>query len=408
MALELPTSTKSYWLDSAPVSSYPALQDDITCDAVIVGGGIAGLTCAYELQRVGKKVVVLEKNSIASGTTGGTTGKVTTQHGLIYSHLQKRFGDILAQDYASRSQKAFKNMEQLIEREKIDCNWTIADNYIYTAQKSNIAKFKQETAVASKYRLPVSFETKTELPFEVAGAVKFSDQAYMNASAFTRNVASKINQKGSYVFEHSEARHFHEGKRCVVKTKHGSVSADYIIIATKIPPGPLLARGTYAGIEYPETSYLLSGTYKHHIKGMYISPDNGYYSLLPVSKGRRARLLIGGEKHIPGLGRETRRHKKLAAFGEQHFGLKEVTHRWKAMDYIAYDYLPVVGPLYPASKKTLVVSGFKKWGLNLSMVCANLVVDMVLNGHTKANSVFNPYRKSAPTSIPKAVVNYIK
>jgi glycine/D-amino acid oxidase-like deaminating enzyme len=76
--------TISYWQDSVsvPLTKYPSLNEDIEVDVVIVGAGIAGLTAAYVLKQSGRTVAVLEKNTIGSGTTSKTTGKVTSQHNV--------------------------------------------------------------------------------------------------------------------------------------------------------------------------------------------------------------------------------------------------------------------------------------------------------------------------------------
>jgi ribulose 1,5-bisphosphate synthetase/thiazole synthase len=79
----LPEHETSLWKSSITTTPYEALLNDLSVDVAIVGGGITGLTTAYLLKRSGVKVAVLEKNRIGSGTTGGTTGKVTSQHGLI-------------------------------------------------------------------------------------------------------------------------------------------------------------------------------------------------------------------------------------------------------------------------------------------------------------------------------------
>jgi hypothetical protein len=63
----------SYWIDSADPITFNALNEDVTADVVIVGGGISGLSIAYNLVNQGKKVVLAEDGNIGSGETGRTT-----------------------------------------------------------------------------------------------------------------------------------------------------------------------------------------------------------------------------------------------------------------------------------------------------------------------------------------------
>ena len=44
---------ESYWLESTPPTGYPVLDRDITADVAVVGGGIAGLSTAWELAKYG-------------------------------------------------------------------------------------------------------------------------------------------------------------------------------------------------------------------------------------------------------------------------------------------------------------------------------------------------------------------
>jgi ribulose 1,5-bisphosphate synthetase/thiazole synthase len=64
----LPKQQISYWQASADALAFSELNKNLETDVVIVGGGIAGITCAYILKQSGYKVVVLEKNTIGSGT----------------------------------------------------------------------------------------------------------------------------------------------------------------------------------------------------------------------------------------------------------------------------------------------------------------------------------------------------
>lgn len=404
----LPSQQHSYWLDNSTSLDLPTLKGDISCDVVIIGGGIAGLTMAYKLTKAGLKTVVLEKNTIASGTTGGATGKVTTQHGLIYAELVQRFGKTLARRYAALCQKAFDDIRALINSEGVACDWRTADSYVYTTEYKNLAELKREAEAAQGLGLPASFESKSTLPFEVKGAVKFADQAYFNAAKYVRELARIVNNTGGFVFENSEAIKIAEGQPCRVKTRQGIVVADSIVVATKVPPAPLIGRFTYAAYEYPVTSYIVAGMYGGKLEGMFISPDKAHYSLLPIETAEGSMLLIGGENHLPGLKRSLPNHKKLSDYAQKNFGITEVLYRWKAMDYIAYDSLPLVGKLYPWSKHAFVAGGFKKWGLNLSMVAANILSQALIYNDADSLEIFSPHRLSAPTSIPKAVVKYFK
>ena len=59
------------------VRSYPRLTENISANALVVGGGIAGYLTAYRLAEAGRKVVLIEGYRLFSGTTGHTTAKIT-------------------------------------------------------------------------------------------------------------------------------------------------------------------------------------------------------------------------------------------------------------------------------------------------------------------------------------------
>ena len=74
---ELPRFPEPYWKDFIQLPTFPALQEDLKIDVVIIGGGITGITAAYLLVKEGLKVALLEANTLVNGTTGHTTAKIT-------------------------------------------------------------------------------------------------------------------------------------------------------------------------------------------------------------------------------------------------------------------------------------------------------------------------------------------
>ena len=59
------------------------LDKECTAEVCIIGGGITGISTAYNLSKVGKKVIILEREELANKATGNTTAKVTSQHRII-------------------------------------------------------------------------------------------------------------------------------------------------------------------------------------------------------------------------------------------------------------------------------------------------------------------------------------
>lgn len=405
MHYPFPDNSDSYWLKDGVDPIYPQLQSDMEADVVVIGAGITGLTAAYILKQTGRTVAVLERRTIANGTTSGTTGKVTSQHGLIYAELVKQFGQKNMQLYADVYTRALEDIEALIKAEDIECSWSQQDNYIYTTDPSKIERFKEEAEVAASLGLPASFEIDLELPFAIQGAVKFTNQARFNANRYCYELAERIVGDGSYVFEQSKAISIRDGDPARVGTEHGSVTAKHIVVATLVPTLPLIGRVSYGVFESPQTSYIVAGKVDDPLKGMYISPDKNHYSILPVEDNGERYLLVGGEAHLPGIGRSRPRHQKLAEYAKRWFDVRDIEYQWGAMDYTAYDKLPLIGKLYPWSKNIYTASGFKKWGLSSSMVAAIVIRDLIDGTPTPVSHLFRTHRASALLAIPRRIMS---
>ena len=78
----------SYWLETMENKKcYETLKKDLSTEVCIIGGGLTGLSTAYYLSKAGIDVVVLEKNKLSERTSGNSTAKITSQHGLFYKYL---------------------------------------------------------------------------------------------------------------------------------------------------------------------------------------------------------------------------------------------------------------------------------------------------------------------------------
>jgi glycine/D-amino acid oxidase-like deaminating enzyme len=323
--------------------------------------------------------------------------------------LIKQHGKQKIKAYAEANEAAIKKIDEIIKAEKIKCDWNRSAHYVYTSINNEMGRFKAEAKAAKSLGLPASFETKTPLPFAIKAAVKFDNQASFNSQKYLNGLARAVNGGGSHVFEKSQAKVIREGSPAIVRTDKATIEAKDIIVATHVPTFPLVARGSYGFLEYPTESFLISAEIKYSLKGMYISPDNDHYSILPIKIDGKNMILIGGEGgNIPGIRlSKKKRYQRLANCAIEHFGATKITNKWSDMDYMGYDNLPLVGKLYPWSRHRYTGTGYMKWGLTNGTAAAMILRDLIMDEPNPWQKVFDSTRLSPIKYIPKAVIRQI-
>ena len=192
----------SFWINSIKNNkNFEKLNSNIETDVCIIGAGIFGVTCAYYLSNLGYNVTVLEKYKVGKKTTGHSTSKITSQHGLFYTYLINSYGNKFAKDYLDANEEAIKNIKDIIDKEKISCDFEYQNSYVYTTKKSELNSIKKEVdAVTSLGFQNCDFVTKAGLPFDIKGAVCFKNQAQFNALKYVLGLCEKITLKSGKIF----------------------------------------------------------------------------------------------------------------------------------------------------------------------------------------------------------------
>ena len=112
-------NNNSFWLNSFKLPNFNKLYKNINADVCIVGGGLTGITTAYYLSKKGYKVCLIEKDNLMSKTSGHTTAKITSQHGIFYKYLLDSKGKEFAEKYLCVNEEAIKNIMDIINIENI-------------------------------------------------------------------------------------------------------------------------------------------------------------------------------------------------------------------------------------------------------------------------------------------------
>ncbi|EAW33543.1 oxidoreductase [Lyngbya sp. PCC 8106] len=395
MIHSLPKQSQSFWIDSTLESNYPSLCENISVDVAIVGGGLVGISAAKLLKQAGKTVAVLEAEQVGAGVSGHTTAKISSLHQLIYADLIKQHGEEKARLYGESNQAALEQYANLIQSEQIDCDFERKDIYTFAASLDNLDKIKAEFEAAVKLGLPASFVQQTGLPFEIAGAVKFDNQAQFHPRKYILHLAKTIHGEGSYIFEHTRIKTVEGENPCQVIAENGCiVTAQDVIIATNLP---ILDQGLFFAKAYPKRSYLI-GAWIDSTKdpqGMFIGVGQDYHSIRTTPHEGKTLLLIGGKGHKVGEADDTEvLYKQLADYAYSTFGVEEIAYRWSTQDMVSFDQLPYIGKLTPMNNHTYVATGFSLWGMSKSMMSAMILSDLILG---KENPWANLYDSTRPT-----------
>jgi hypothetical protein len=92
MSNGLPYLEISPWVEQ-PRDLQPALEHDLRCDVVVIGGGLTGLSTALELRAQGADVALLEQDFAGSGASGRNAGHLTPSIGKDVPTLLKLYGE---------------------------------------------------------------------------------------------------------------------------------------------------------------------------------------------------------------------------------------------------------------------------------------------------------------------------
>jgi glycine/D-amino acid oxidase-like deaminating enzyme len=381
---------RSLWFEGRERRERPALDRDISADVVVVGAGIVGLTTALLLERQGASVAVLEMRHVAAGATGYNTAKLSSLHGLAYSQLAKKLGPEHARTYGEANEAGIARIFGLADELGIDCDLRRKPNYTYAEDAADLDSVRQEADVAGELGLPATFVDELDLPFPVAGAVRFEGQAEFHPVKYADGIAAAL--RGP-LHENTRVTGIDSGR---VNTAGGArVSAEHIVVATHLS---FLDRGLYFARCHPERSYVVAGRVTDPPAGMYLSTESPAHSI----RAHGEWLLVGGESHKTGQADEAERYRRLEAWARERFGL-EPELRWATQDQMPVDNVPYIGRHDPFSSGLWVATGFKKWGLAMGAAAAELLATQIDGREHAWTDLFDPNRVRPVASAPTFV-----
>ena len=316
--------------------------------------------------------LLLEADAIAGGVTGNTTAKLTSQHGMIYHKLVRRFGAEAARLYYDANQDALAAYRRVCDG--IDCDFEAQDACVYT--RDDPALPEQELSALSAIGVKAALAKEIPLPVSTCGGVRFSDQAQFHPLKFLGALTPGLN-----IYENTPVRELAPHRAA---TDFGSVRAEKIIVATHFPM--LNKHGSYFLKLYQHRSYVLALENAQKLDAMYVDDADKGLSF----RNHQNLMLLGGGDHR--TGKQGGSYQELEDFARIHYPGAAIRYRWAAQDCMSLDGVPYVGPYSRRTDGLYVATGFNKWGMTGSMAAALLLTDLVRGRENPYEQLFSPSR----------------
>jgi len=401
----------SIWSATTKMPVFPALNQDLHVDTLVIGGGLTGLLCGFFLHEQNADYAIIEQHTIAGHVTANTTAKITIQHGLIYSNLLRYQGKEIAEGYYMANAEALDKFRQIVSDYDIDCDLETHPNLIYDLndRQTILSELKALEAIKAK---GIYVERPENFPLKVKCALETPNQAQFHPLKFAKAMAEI--QTGSHIYEETKALDIKkEGTGYVIKTinpyteaakpnEFHTVYAKRVIIATHFPFKNI--RGLYFMKMHQSRSYavLLDHIDPNQLpKYMAMGTQSGDLSFRTftdvTSLGSHTKLILGGRG-----GKTGKTHggfTQLAADAKKLYPGCTIEKLWATQDCMTLDQMPYIGNYSPGYPGVKVATGFNKWGMTSAMVAALIFTDQM---DKDLADIFYPHR---PMTHPQVLIN---
>ncbi len=221
-----------YWYTTKTPEMKP-LAENISVDVVIVGGGLAGLSCAQRAHELGLSVAVVEQNFCGSGASGKSSGMITQDSELELTDLIENHGKENARRLWNFVGEGMYKMRRNIEQHGIECDYQVQDCLFIANSSRGMKKVHREHSSREVLGFESYLYNQKTLPQIIGsnkyeGAVRYPGTFAINSYLYTQGMKDLLEKLGVKVYENTKIAKIEKDR---VRTENGHhVDAKYIVV----------------------------------------------------------------------------------------------------------------------------------------------------------------------------------
>ena len=370
---------------------FSPLEENAYVDVCVVGAGISGLTTAYLLARAGKRVAVIDDGPIAGGMTQMTTAHLTNQLDDRYFELEKLHGREAARLAADSHTAAIDRIETIVRQERIDCDFTRLDGYLFLAEGDSRETLERELEAAHRagLRAVEILERAPFTSFDTGPCLRFPDQGQFHPLKYLARLVEAIQHEGGRIFTGSHAQQIEGGVPALVHVGTHVVTADAVVVATNVPVNDRVAIHTK---QAPYMTYVVGARVPRGSVPNVLAWDTGDpYHYIRLYEDL---LIVGGEDHKTGQATDTpERYARLEAWARTHFPLMgPIEFNWGGQVMETQDYLAFIGRNPMDHENVYIATGDSGMGITHGTIAGMLLSDLILGRTNPWESLYDPSR----------------
>jgi glycine/D-amino acid oxidase-like deaminating enzyme/nitrite reductase/ring-hydroxylating ferredoxin subunit len=382
------------WSATAELPECGPLERNVHVDVCVIGGGIAGLSTAYHLCQAGRSVAVLDDGPLASGMSRMTTGHLTNMLDDRYFELEKLHGAEAMRMAADSHTAAIERIDEIVRKERIDCDFSRLDGYLFLAEGDKPATLERELDAAHRAGLK-GVERLARAPYEwdTGPCLVFPRQGQFHALKYLAGLALAIRRDGGRIFCHSHADHVEGGVPGLVHVGKHVVTGDALVVATNVP---INNRITIHTKQAPYMTYVIAARVPRGLVPKALAWDTGdpYHYIRLHALDEDELLIIGGEDHKSGQAHDSpQRYRRLESWARQRFPMMgEVEFMWGGQVMEPVDYLAFIGHNPMDHENIFVATGDSGMGLTHGTIAGMLLCDLILGRRNPWEKLYSPSR----------------